>query len=125
MAVRADVSSIEVKGTGLIMEEEILNRIKNIETSVEKNKRYFGLNTSDFIKIGAIIFAVLAFYIRTNEAMERLIKSTDWLMTYAKNSDVYHSVSVGTPFDQGAPKNANYDIQRIRSVVNASDTYKN
>lgn len=107
------------------MEEEILNRIKNIETSVEKNKRYFGLNTSDFIKIGAIIFAVLAFYIRTNEAMERFIKSTDWLMTYAKNSDAYHSAALGTPFDQGSPKNANYDIQRVRSVMNASDTYKN
>ena len=85
---------------------EAVDAMKKMAASaVDTTPRILGVKIDAWMIVAAVVFGLIGFYIRTNDAMERLTVSTDWLMGYAKNSDVYHSATNGTPFEQGKPYN--------------------
>ena len=91
---------------------------------VSDSRKFFGFKIQDLVVLGGIILGVVAFYLRTNDAMDRLIKSTDWLMDFSKNSDAYHSAVIGTQFEQGQPKNPGYDYNSVRNLLSKGDSGK-
>jgi len=95
----------------LLTDDQITKFAKALGNEIKSNeKKLFGvLKVSDVIWIFGFIFTIFAFYLRTNDAMERLIKSTDYLSGFANNSDIYHSTLTGHAFKQGKPSNDNYE----------------
>lgn len=80
-------------------------------------KKYLGLKINEIVIIGTVILGIAAFYIRTNDTIDRLVKITDSLTSFTRNSDSWHSTVVGTTFDQGKPSNPNFDNSKIRKIV--------
>lgn len=99
--------------------EDLLLDISN-KLSQPKEVRFFGFRLQELIILLGMLFSVYGFYLRTDDAMKRLVASTDWLMDFSKNSDSYHSASLGTEFEQGRPKNPGFDIRPIRGTPSVS-----
>ncbi len=84
------------------------------------DKRYAGFKIQEIAVIGSIIIALITFHIQTRDIMNRLVISTDWLTAFAKNSDNYHSTTLGVQFEQGKPANPNYDYKTVRTLISTA-----
>ena len=95
--------------------------LASIVSGKSDEKKFFGFKLQDIVIIATILFSILAFYWRTDDAMNRLIALTDYLIKYANNSDNYHSAKFGVEFQQGKPLyNLNRGSLRDGSNENSS-----
>lgn len=78
--------------------------------------KFFGFRLKDFLVIIGVFMSVYAFYVRTNDTLERLTKISERLSDFADNSDSYHSAMTGIQFKQGRPLNSNYDLNGIKKT---------
>ena len=72
-----------------------------------------GMTPKDWMQIGVVVFALMMAYTK----FDLLVKSTDYLLGFAENSDRYHSSVLGVPFKQGEPARNNYDVSQVRSTL--------
>ena len=86
-------------------------------TRAIEDRKYLGFKIQEIAIIGSIFFGIFAFYLRTNDAMNRLIDITDYLVKFAKNSDNYHASVVGVSFEQGKPDNPNFYSNKIKQTI--------
>lgn len=80
-------------------------------SSRSSDKRFFGFKVQELSIIATILFGIFAFYLRTDEAMRRLIGITDFLVEFTQNSDNYHSSITGKQFFKGKPVSLGYITQ--------------
>lgn len=74
-----------------------------LSMAVPKERKFLGFKVQEIIIISTVIISIVTFYVRTDDAMKRLITATDWLTTFARNSDGYHGSTLGVQFEQGRP----------------------
>ncbi len=85
-----------------------------------QDKKFFGLKVNELIMVGVFVLGLTGFYFRTNDVIARLVVSNEYLVQFSQNSDAYHSAALGTTFKQGQPLNPNYDLKRIRNIINGT-----
>ena len=85
---------------------------------LKPNTLKFGLAIKDVVLLGGILVGVFAFYVRTNDAMDRLIKLGEYTQDFMTNSDAYHTEVLGIRFKQGKPASDNVDLSGIRRLLN-------
>lgn len=107
-------------------DRDTLRRIADGLTALHGHQRFFGITPRDLIFVVGIFASIVAFYTRTNDAMDRLIRSTEYLADFSKNSDAWHSAATGAQFSQGRPMNSNFDASIYRPEnLNGADNSKN
>ena len=93
-------------------DREILKRIANgLENTGPK---ILGLPIRDFVMLAGVLLGLGGFYMRTNDAMEQLIKSNTYFSGYIQNADNFHSAMLNTQFYQGKPVNPNFESDTFR-----------
>lgn len=81
---------------------------KLLLSAISGGYKIFGFKIQELVIIGSLVVTIIAFYVRTDNAMNRLIKVSDYLVEFAKNSDNYHSSVTRQQFNQGKPDNGVY-----------------
>jgi len=81
--------------------------VKRLSKAMDGTPKIYGFKITDIVMVGSILAAVFAFYIRTNDTVDHLVKLTDYLVVFQKNSDLYHSTVTGSLFEQGRPIDVN------------------
>lgn len=94
-------------------EKEIL---RNISKSVN-GKRFFGFKIQELVILGSVLLGISAFYLRTNDTLDRLVNLSEYTQKFMKNSDGYHSAILGLEFDKGRPINGKDYISKVRSIA--------
>lgn len=75
----------------------------------DHSERILGLRLRDWVILASVAIVGITFYVRTDDAMRRLIVTTEYLMKFANNSDNYNSAKYGVEFYQGKPTRYNSD----------------
>lgn len=81
-------------------------------------KKILGFRVPELVMICGVLLSVFAFYIRTNDAILRLTKISEYTQEFMTSSDLYHTEVLGTRFRQGKPDNQNFDLSRVRNLLN-------
>ena len=110
-------SGEERRSTSMFSKDDKELILKALTRNPDNERKFFGFKLQEIVIIATILFGILAFYWRTDDSMKRLIKLTDYLISFAANSDNYHSSVIGVPFDQGRPTNG-YKVQEVRQALN-------
>lgn len=109
--------TIVVKEDGKVIYEGPDNRDAQKIAYLEPRKS-FGLSADTWVKIAGFLLAVVLFYYRTDDFMKAQTKINDYLVTFTKNSDGYHSAKTGMQFEQGKPVGQN-DYRKLFRTTSA------
>lgn len=69
----------------------------------------FGISIRDWCVIASFLFTagIISVY------LQQTMRSTEYLLKFASNSDKYHSATSGLQFDQGMPVGGNLRVQNV------------
>lgn len=92
----------------------------SIPLSRDQDQKFFGFKIKDLILIVGVFMSIYAFYIRTNDTLEKLTKISESFLEFSKNSDSYHSALTGAQFNQGKPASYKF-LSSFRKTNSAQD----
>lgn len=99
------------------MNEEDREMLRQTLQNVRGTKRFLGFTMQELSILGAILVGIVAFYLRTDDTMTRLVSLGEYTKDFMANSDVYHSAQTGVVFKQGKPTNDRFDVRKAHAAT--------